>query len=140
MLQFSVDKFLLLIRSLSLHTRTIVVTLMPYNYYHAYSLNYILSDKTKLLPKDIPTPPPQLCCHSLLLGQIKDLCRFFAPIRPFKREKKNPKFVNRTFCVSFKGVSDLKVCLQDPARSCENLNFYFPAQMKPFYSLRSQCS
>ena len=121
MLQFSVDKFLLLIRSLSLHTRTIVVTLMPYNYYHAYSLNYILSDKTKLLLKDIPTPPPQLCCHSLLLGQIKDLCRFCAPIRPFKREKTS-KFANKTFRVSFKGVSDLKVCLdycKDPVRRSE---------------------
>ena len=97
------------------------MTLMPYNYHAAYSLNYILSDKTKLLPKDIPTPPPQLCCHSLLLGQIKDLCRFCAPIRPFKREKKTSEFVNETICVSFKGVSYLKGCLdycEDLKRSC----------------------
>ena len=35
-----------------------------------------------------------------------------------------------------KGVSDLKVRLdycEDPARSCENYNFCFPAQTEPFY-------
>jgi len=35
-----------------------------------------------------------------------------------------------------KGVSDLKACLdyfEDLARSCENLNFYLPAQTKLFY-------
>ena len=36
----------------------------------------------------------------------------------------------------FKGVSDLKACLdycEDRARSCENLNFCFPAQTELFY-------
>jgi hypothetical protein len=35
-----------------------------------------------------------------------------------------------------KGVSDLKARLdycEDPTRSCENLNFCFPAQTDPFY-------
>ena len=35
-----------------------------------------------------------------------------------------------------KGVSDLKYCLdycEDPARSCENLNFCFHDQKDPFY-------
>ena len=34
------------------------------------------------------------------------------------------------------GFSDLKACLdnyEDPALSCEKLNFYFPAQTEPFY-------
>ena len=110
MLQFSVDKFLLLIRSLSLHTRTIVVTLMPYNYYHAYSLNYILSDKTKLLLKDIPTPPPQLCCHSLHIAwaDYRFMQVFVPQFRPFKSEKSfgnqllNSLFWRKEICVSFK--------------------------------------
>ena len=103
---------------------------MPYNYYHAYSLNYILSDKTKLLPKDIPTPPPQLCCHSLYcLGRLKIYAGFVLQFVLLKEEK--PEFVNEAICVSFKGFSYLKACLdycKDSARSCENLNFYFPAQ------------
>ena len=35
-----------------------------------------------------------------------------------------------------KGVSDLEAptdYFEDPARSCENLNFCFSAQTKPFY-------
>ena len=35
-----------------------------------------------------------------------------------------------------KSDSDLKACLdyyEDPARSCENLNFCFSAQTEPFY-------
>ena len=42
-----------------------------------------------------------------------------------------------------KVVSDSKVRLdncEDLSRSCESLNFYFPAQAEPFYWLRSQCS
>ena len=34
-----------------------------------------------------------------------------------------------------KGVSDLKACLdycEDPARRCENLIYFFPAQTEPF--------
>ena len=32
------------------------------------------------------------------------------------------------------------VKVENPARSCDNLNFCFPAQTEPFYWLRSQCS
>ena len=37
--------------------------------------------------------------------------------------------------LNLRGVSDLKACLEyceHPARSCEHLNFCFPAQTEPF--------
>ena len=42
-----------------------------------------------------------------------------------------------------KAFLNLKSCLdycEDPAISCENLNFCFPAKTERFYWLRSQCS
>ena len=51
---------------------------------------------------------------------------------------KSPKNANTS-----RGVSDLKASLdycKDPARSCKDLNFSFPAKTELFYWVRNQCT
>ena len=62
------------------------------------------------------------------LGDFNSMC---APTPP-SLELRPQLHVDLSYSFSCKDISDLKARL-NYARSCENLNFYFPALTDPFY-------